>query len=317
MTQPSYYPHAKPGLLRITGADRVGFLQRQSTNDLQRLSPGSHLSTVLTNPAARIIDVLQIFHAEPDTLQVITLPGRAEATAIFLKRRVFFMDKVAIENASAGHCLLDVEGPGAEDVLSALGLQAPGEGSVESGSYAGFPVWLLGQRGPGGQSIRLAAARAAQAALATALENAGAALLSPADYETRRVEAGIPGPAGELVEEYTPLEAGLQALISASKGCYTGQEVIARQITYDKITRSLIGLRLDGPVSAGSRVQAAGATAGTVTSYTHSDRLGHLALAMLKRPHFEPGTDITVPTDDGVVLGVTAALPFDHNIPAA
>jgi folate-binding protein YgfZ len=101
-----------------------------------------------------------------------------------------------------------------------------------------------------------------------------------------RVEAGLPAAGAELSEDYTPLEAGLAAAISSTKGCYTGQEVLARQITYDKVTQHLCGLRLTRRAQPGGRVWAPdGSPVGRVTSAATSPRFGEIALAVVKRPH--------------------------------
>jgi folate-binding protein YgfZ len=156
---------------------------------------------------------------------------------------------------------------------------------------------------------RLLAPASASDALADALKDAGASSLSPESYESLRVEAGLPGP-DELTEDYTPLEANLSRAVSSTKGCYTGQEIIARQVTYDKVTKRMVGLRLDAPVTAGAQVTVEGKSAGTVTSVTHSPRYGSIALAVLKRPHDEPDTTLVVSNPDGDVSARVAMLPF-------
>ena len=293
------------GFLRLAGADRIDFIQRQSTNDLSGLAAGAHLETVLTNAAARIIDVLQIYPDGEDTLAAVTLHGRGPATAFFLKKRVFFNDRVTIEDASDSVRIVDLLGP-----AKVPGLPPVTDGELKTFDFGGSPVRALGQTGPLGPTTRLVIPLAGFEGLVAALEEAGLIALSDVDFESLRVEAGLPGPAGELTEDYTPLETGLRDLVSDVKGCYTGQEVIARQITYDKITKSLTGIRLDGPAAVGARVLSEDAAAGTVTSYANSPRHGHLALAVLKRPYGEPGAEVTVETGNGEVTGKVVELPF-------
>jgi glycine cleavage system aminomethyltransferase T len=86
--------------------------------------------------------------------------------------------------------------------------------------------------------------------------------------------------------------------------------VIARQITYDKITRRLTGVVLDSPVPAGTRLTAAKKPIGRVTSCVHSPRFGPIALAVLKRPHDEPGSEVLAVTDEGTVRGKVSSIPF-------
>lgn len=121
----------------------------------------------------------------------------------------------------------------------------------------------------------------------------------PLDVETAeilRLEAGLTGPA-ELGGDYTPFEVGLDERVSDSKGCYTGQEVLARQVTYDKITRRLAVLESERLAEPGASVLADGKTVGTISSVAHSPRSGPLAMAVLRKPHHERGTALTIKSD--------------------
>ena len=122
-----------------------------------------------------------------------------------------------------------------------------------------------------------------------------------------RIEAGIPAPGHELTEQWNPLEAELRSAISFTKGCYTGQEVVARLNTYKKVQRTLRGLRLAGDEipPPGSRLLAAGAEAGLVTSAAFSPALGApIALAYVALETSAPGTAVEVELEPG---GRTAA----------
>ena len=126
-------------------------------------------------------------------------------------------------------------------------------------------------------------------------------------YQVRRIELGRPEPGAELTGEYSPLEAGLAWACAENKGCYTGQEIIARQITYDKVTRVLVGLVGDAPLSPGASLSADGRDVGTITSTAYSPLLGApIALAIVKRPHDVPGSELQ---SEGKSVRVTA-LPF-------
>jgi folate-binding protein YgfZ len=126
-----------------------------------------------------------------------------------------------------------------------------------------------------------------------------------------RSEAGIPTGGQELIDEYTPLEAGLGWTISNNKGCYTGQEVIARQISYEKVTRHLAGLRLERPAQSGENLYSPEEDhqVGKITSAAISPRLGPLALAILRRPFDEPGRRVTLGDPKGLSATVVS-LPF-------
>jgi folate-binding protein YgfZ len=300
-----FYRVPDPGYLRITGADRIDFIQRQTTNDARLLKPDRSQRTVLTTPTARMIDVWRLVMAQ-DAVDVITLPGRGLTTANYLKTRIFFMDKVTVTDASAEVALFEVFG--AETAHVASGIELPGDDRVITATVGGVEIRVIGAPEIDGWLLVVPAGYAGE--MAEWLAQAGAVALAPAAYDLLRIEAGRPAVGHELTEDYTPLEANLDAAISDSKGCYTGQEVIARQITYDKVTRRLVGLRLSEIVILGATVSADGRSAGTVTSAAESPRFGPIALAVIKRPFFEPGTAVTVGEGENAVHGEVVVLPF-------
>jgi folate-binding protein YgfZ len=307
----AFYPIPAAGYLQIDGPDRIDFLQRQSTNDLTQLSASAHMQTVLTLPNARILDVLTLI-AEPETLSVITLPGRSANTAAYLKGKIFFMDKVTLQDHSEATSQIDLEGPEAGTVLQTLfGTNGPAVGETIKREHTDLAVQILGMQGILGQAYRFIIPQQSRRAFLALLNETGAAEFESETYETIRVEMGIPGPAGELTSDYTPLETNLLHTISSTKGCYTGQEVIARQITYDKVTRMLVGLQLMAEVKVGERVWGNGKNIGTITSYAQSPRCGPIALAIVKKPHDAPGTDLLVGSKDQGVEAKVVELPFE------
>lgn len=132
-------------------------------------------------------------------------------------------------------------------------------------------------------------------------------LADDAAYHARRVELGRPLPGAELVGEYNPLEAGLGWACADNKGCYTGQEIIARQVTYDKVTRSLVGVTGAELPEAGAALNVEGREVGTITSSAWSPALeAAVGLAIVKRPYNVAGAELQA---GGVTLRV-ASLPF-------
>jgi folate-binding protein YgfZ len=126
-------------------------------------------------------------------------------------------------------------------------------------------------------------------------------------YERYRIELGRPVAGHELTDAYNPLEAGLAWVCADNKGCYTGQEIIARQITYDKITKSLVGLRSAHLLPVGAEILVDGRAVGAVTSATENmDAQAPIALAIVKRPFHEAGATLSV---DGQAVEVVT-LPF-------
>jgi folate-binding protein YgfZ len=304
-----FYLQPDAGYLRIAGEDRANFIQRQTTNDIRLLQPPRTLLSVLTSPVARVLDVLYLLN-DADTVGAITLPGYAHKTFQFLKSRIFFMDRVTVEDLSSDISQLDLFGPHAQALLPQLGIQAPELNTVSEVEITGKQVRILAVEACFGPGYRLLVAAPDRETVEAALLQNGALQISPASFESLRVEAGQPQADKELSEDYTPLEAGLFSAVADGKGCYTGQEIIARQLTYDKVTQQLCGLRLPGPVADAKRIYADGKPAGTLTSFVQSPRFGPIALAILKRPYFQPGTRVVVGSPSSEAVATVVSLPF-------
>ncbi len=311
-----YYLQPEAGYLRITGPHQVDFLQRQTTNDVKSLTSGRAILTVLTTPMARILDVFYLFldetseHPEP-AIGVLCLPGRAASTFAYLKGRIFFMDRVTVQDASLQFLQVDLFGPRAGAALHKLGLSIPAQpGEILQVAFAEARLIVLGHLPSFGLGYRLLFPPEKVKTLLAALEQAGARRVEQWAFELYRVQAGLPGAAGELTQEYTPLEVNLQAAVSDQKGCYTGQEVIARQITYDKVTRQLVGLRLEAEAQTGAPIFSDGKPAGTVTSVAISPTYGPIALAVIRRPFHQPGVEVQVMQDERAITAIVVALPF-------
>jgi len=306
----AYFSQPNAGFLRLGGSDRIDFVQRQSTNDLRQLSPEHSLLTVLTSPTARILDVLCLID-EGETLGVITLPGRQAETARFLRSRIFFSDQVSISDLSSDYEQVLVVGPQAAKILEAADLHAPELNVVEAMNFKGQPLNVIALEILFGIGFCLFAPSTLVEILLSTLAKVGAFPLDVDTFETLRVESGQPGPVGEFQDEYTPLEISGQKMISNSKGCYTGQEIIARQITYDKVTKHLSGIKLDGAVEAGKALLADGKPVGTLTSVINSPRFGWIGLGVVRRPFDDLGRHLTISdASESPVNAEITSLPF-------
>lgn len=308
----AFFKLREAGTLRVEGQDQITFLQRQTTNDINLLSPSRSLVTVLVNPAARILDVLRL-SLEGSGLSVLTLPGNGASTAQFLKSRIFFMDKVSVQDLSQEYVQYELDGPQAGELLLKLAFDHPPELDENLVvAFSGGHLKAIGKRGLNGLGYLLVARVDQASSLQSAIRQHGAEELDEETYTILRVEAGIPGVGAELNSRYTPLEAGLHRTVAADKGCYTGQEIIARQITYDKVTQHLVGLQLEAIVPSGETLWAEGRAVGTVTSAVVSPASGPLALGIIKRPFHNPGTILTAAAKPEVsgVTATVAGLPF-------
>ncbi len=291
----AFYRQPEAGYLRIAGPDQISFIQRQTTNDINRLAPAHALVTVLTSATGRILDVLTLFNEPGGALGALPLPGQASSTANFLKSRIFFQDKVSVFDASHEWAQFELTGPRAHAALDNLGCSEISQvEGMFAGEINGAAVSLVRQPArPGMEWLLLAPADEVDLVI-PALLSQGVTPLTPEVYNILRVEAGIPGAGAELTSNYTPLEIGLLSSIAENKGCYTGQEVIARQRTYDKVTQSLVGLHLHTLARTGDQVFANERLVGTITSCAISPRFGPIALAVIKRPYHQSGVEVIV-----------------------
>ncbi len=302
----AYWP-VDGGYLEIAGETRIDFIQRQTTNDLQLLSRDRAVSTVLTSSVAKILDILLAIDAG-DRLGIVTLPGCQSQTAHYLQSRIFFMDRVVVSDASDRWTQLWLVGPLAKDLLP---LSASVDHLCEA-QIDGIRVKTILCQLASAQFHLVMTGASNAADVKVALEKRGIPLLSSNEFEMVRIEAGWPAVGHELTENFTPLEASLTTAISGSKGCYTGQEIIARQITYDKVVQRLAGLRLGRPVTPGDSITADGRQAGQITSATVSPRFGPIGLGYVRRPHDVPGCEVIVLNAKGEVSGKVSDLPFSN-----
>ncbi len=304
------------GWLRVTGRDRLAFLQRLTTNDLRGLMPGAGLPTVLCSATGRIIAALLV-SAGPDVLWLRTPPGRGAFLAAHFDRLIFWNDEVTVTDESATTAQFGLFGPTAARLLAGLTDAAlddlPAYGWC-SGHLGEASVMI--QRGGTLELADWTIIAAADRSAAVAAWLAAAAPRLAADQVTvLRVEKGLPAWPNELNDQVTPLEVGLRAAISDNKGCYTGQEVIARQINYDKVTRQLVGLCLPTDVVwtdlTAAAIRAGGGRGGFVGTVVWSPMLSRpIALAVVPRDVATAGQTVTIAGPGRPVAATVVVLPF-------
>lgn len=296
------YDSSAEGRILMLDRDRAALLHRLSTNHIERLRPGEGAATVLTTPIGRIIDVLDVYCLE-DRLLLATSPGRGEAIYAYLRKNIFFNDRVKVENVTTSLGALTIYGPRAAAALATLGLPGAdlGDRGVVSAVWEGEPLYVAGAAPLGGRGCRLIASPACLAQLDAALRAAGAVPLDPATFDVLRVEHGYGAYGREISQEYIPLETGLWHAVSFNKGCYVGQEIIARMESRGRIARLLRGLRFAVPPALPlaatmplARLEAEDGEAGDLTSVVESPRYGIIGLAYVRAAYAAPGTRLRV-----------------------
>jgi folate-binding protein YgfZ len=245
----------------VRGKDAQDLLHRLSTNDLRTLSRSGSLRTVLTNEKGRIIDWIQI-RPGADMLLVICHAGAREKVRGWIERFIITEDiEVLAPTEPLEITSIIVPPANSPDVSGIEQMLIRPSDDLEFGFWADSLGPLRGMRFAAlpGRSSR-------------SIERIGlhdAAILSVSEYTALRVLAGVPSNPEELNEGHNPLESILRHDVSFSKGCYIGQEVIARLDAFDKVQRELVVLRVDGVPGFDDQpdeILFNGAPAGSVTS---------------------------------------------------
>jgi tRNA-modifying protein YgfZ len=306
------------GLLRrswisLTGRDRASFLNGQVSNDIVHLQPGGSIPACLLNNVGHMMANLTV-HAVADELLIEVNPSRAKTVAQTLGRFVV-REKVEIRDVTAALEALTVQGLNAGKIVAAVfGEEAAGDAVLPQSNAAielegGEPGLLVRKmRTPAGGFDLIVRAGLAEPLCELLSRVYGARLLDSETMHVLRVEAGIPAWGAELDESVIPLEANLHAAIDRNKGCYMGQEVIARILSRGHTNRRLAGFRLSGLTEAGATLKTENsADAGRITSVAESPEFGPIALGYARNEYSEPGTTLTA---EGGVRAIVAALPL-------
>ncbi|HJS95603.1 MAG TPA: glycine cleavage T C-terminal barrel domain-containing protein [Solirubrobacteraceae bacterium] len=290
------------GKLALSGADASSFLQGQVSNDVEALTPGTGCYAAFLTPKGKMLGDVRIL-ATDDELLLDT--ERVALQALFNMIRRFSLGyQVELHKRTLERGLLSLIGPESADLAGAGGLGAD-EHTHAVIDVAGSGLSARAIRTDVG--IDLLCDAADTAALRSALEDAGAVAVGEAAAECLRVERGRPRYGTDLDDTVIPQEAGLnERAVSFTKGCYVGQETVARLHYRGKPNRQLRGLRLSGAAPAGEELEFEGRVVGRVTSVATSPRFGPIALAFVRR---EAPPGVTVSVGDAVTAEVTE-LPF-------
>ncbi len=298
----------RSGATRIdhAGKDALDLLNRLSTNYMLGLMPGDAAGTVLTSDRGRILAALTVVQVRPGELIIMT--GVPAATAISWIDRFTFEEDSKLRDVTGETSQVAVAGLGAAAVVRAIA--GHDAASLQPGKCVA--VTVAGQRttavrtdAPGVPCWEFIAAREQGVHMIRAAQEAGAVQADGAAWEAVRIEHGAPEHGHELTEDANPLEAGLKSLVSFTKGCYVGQEVVARLDTYDKVQRVLAGLLSDAPLNVGDTLISEGREVGRVTSAAYSPGLKqHVGLAYVRRVDATSGAQLEAPGGPVTLAGL-------------
>ncbi len=324
------------GKLTLTGPGAVEFLNGQVTNELAGMPPGQGCYAAFLTHKGKMLGDLRILAAgddpaEPPTALLLDTERVALQALFDMIRRFKVGYRVDLEKRTLQSALLSIVGPDARTLAAqVIGPDEAASSEGASGSdvaagglpqaehahrtarIAGRPVRLVSTAEPAGVDVLCDTED--RDVVAQALQRAGAPTVSEPAAEIVRVEHGRPRYGIDLDDSVIPQEAGLnERAVSFTKGCYVGQETVARMYYKGKPNRHLRGLRLSAPAARGEELRLGERPVGRVGSAVVSPSLGPIALALVRR-EAEPGALVSV-GEHGATAEVTG-LPFAARGPA-
>lgn len=290
------YGNAPTGRLKAAGADALDLLNRLSTNRVDHLPPGQGAPTILTTDRGRILDLLTVVNVG-DYLLLLTSPGQQQPVSDWLDKYTI-MEDLTVADTTADTALFALCGPNSRNALAAA-IPALGNSLAEMEPYSVVNIAIAGREAmllhrPMGDlpAYDLLVDVAAGPAVWESLTAAGFVPIRQEAWDALMVSCAIPRYGRELGDAFNPLEAGLIGAVDFAKGCYIGQEVIARLDTYQKVQKYLVQLRFppEAAVAVDAQLVSDGRSVGQVTSLAANPAAGELlGLGYVRTVHAEIG----------------------------
>lgn len=291
------------GVLSLRGGDAGKFLHNIVSSDVAGLATGGAQPSLLLTAKGKVVGLFRVWRHGPEHLDLLVEAPCFPATKEALERYAR-VAKVPLEDRSRELGMLLVQGPEAAGALEeALACDAPKPGGVVEtpagnvlgqGSLASAPGFLL--------VVRREQARDAWERVLEAARKRGGGPVGWHACEAARVRAGVPRFGTECTSESLPGEAGMEPAVSYAKGCFVGQEVVARIKNLGHVNRLAVRLAPEGPCDEGEVLLADGKDAGRVTSVARGPGVPG-ALGVVRREHAEPGLTLQLPRGPARVVG--------------
>ncbi len=290
--------------LRLTGADRLEFLHGQVSHEVKRLAVGETRAALMLNIRGHALALLRVYRREDDLFAAVE--GGAGALVERELRAHIIFDQVELADLGTSLSTLTLQGEGAAATVAKVFGTVPAPDSFVQVPFASAKVLAspVDRSNAGGFDLHVSTQDAGE--LLTALQGAGAELAGEDALEAVRIGAGIAGAELEGGEGALPQEVGLEHAVSYRKGCYLGQEIMARIEARGKLRRRLVGLKLSGIPEQGVReLLQDGKTVGRLGGVATHPKLGVIALGSV-RTELGLGASLEV----GEVGATVSDLPF-------
>ena len=314
------------GKIRISGKDRIKFLQNILSQDINKLTPGTGGHATLLNTKGHMLAYMRIYSDE-DSFLIDTEPGEADKIIQILNRYLFRED-VKIDDVTLKYGLVTVQGPHSrENICRISGTDIK---KMEECNHLNLTINSINCKvvktthtGEEGYDI-YAPWDNIHSIWETIIIPSPSAQITPVGHEaynSLRIEAGIPLYSVDMDEDTIPIEANLDHAISYTKGCYVGQETIARIKFKGHVNRTLTGFTIEGDIIPGKGDRIYTVTENTehnigiITSACFSPTLNKsIAIGYLRLGYTEPGTEVHIDSKPHRISAVIAGIPFYTNI---
>lgn len=295
------------GVIEMAGADRLRFIHNQTTNSFTQRQPGEGCATVFVTSTARTIDLATVY-ITAETLIILISPGQDQPLVNWMDRYIFPADQVALTNLTGELAVFSLIGPGSAALLGQIDAAVAdnlADDHHQLVSVDGVELRVAKGSGLALPGFTLLVPAAAAAPVWQRLTTAGAVPAGETLWQRWRILQGRPTPGAELTDDYNPLEAGLWQAIAFDKGCYIGQETIARLNTYQGVKQQLWGFQLSGEANPGDSIFVGDDKVGRLTSVVGTPD-GPLGLGYLRTKAGGAGLRVTI----GDVKAVVVDCPF-------
>lgn len=286
------------GRILLTGENRLELVNRMSTNNIVNMKLHEGRPTVFTTPTARIMFRVVAYN-RPDGLLIITEPGQGEAIANFLNRNIFYGDNVKLINLQSQTQHFALHGLTADAIMGDIQAELANLPPLYSTELSLNDATITVARRKsiiGSHWVTICRQEDAVAIykhLLTVGEKHELKPVGSLTYNTLRIRGGRPA-GRELSQDYIPLEVGLWDEVSFNKGCYTGQEIIARMESRERLAKTIVKLNLSSFVTAPATIYANNQAVGTLTSSVESPDGEYFAIAVIKTQFAKAETALTI-----------------------
>jgi tRNA-modifying protein YgfZ len=309
------------GIVELKGADTLDFLHRITSNSVKNLPRERITDTIFTSEKGRIIDYSKLINFED--YQILICNRVNQLKILSWINKYVISDDVKADDANGKYGLIELMGPQADSFATLISgnvvnvLQPNSFKIVNTEGIIYFLMKILAENGKTRYWI-LANSDNSQKMINYISNNKGVfdfSFVGEDAYDIYRVEQGIPAAPNEINIEHNPHEVNLLNAVDFKKGCYIGQEVIARLDTYDKVKRHLCGLEFSKVINPDSKIillDEKNTDAGTVTSIVNSVKLDRcIGLGFVNKAYSADGTLLAAKSEDGKIINVTVrSLPF-------